>query len=520
MSDAATIGDDKTSSPQSDKWQRISPASVIYFVLKFVGGILRNGFQAVAPVAAVIATAGDNRWFALALLAAGAGTLLLVGSLLSYLNFKFRMDRDAFLIRSGVFTRKRLSLTFDRIQNVAIKEPLYFRPLGLVVLALESAGSSSEEVSLAGIPRRRAQEIRQFVLERKSQPAVSEPERDEETNDRETSGPQKPTEDLLKLPISELVRYGISNNNIWVFAGLAAAFFSQLDEVWESAAFRDYFSGMGDMVGNSVFAITVAILFLIVSILLLLLLASIIGAIVVNYRYHLTYSDGRYHRTRGLFERQETSVPEVKVQSLRINQPLIARLISRHHLTLNQVGFEGKQGQGRSQKFIIPSVEMPFIRALSHKLFDASDLLDQPLNPISGRFVARHALYTFGAPALLLAFTLANAAGWVGLAPIAALLLIVPMVLLRKRRYGYARNDAYGIVQSGLFGKQATVFPFFKVQTVAITQSPGQRKHGLANLKIKLAGRTIRIPYMPLSDARAWRADIMQAIKSSDKPWM
>ncbi len=46
---------------QPDKWQRISPASIIYFVLKFLSAIVQNGIQAIAPVAAVLATAGENR---------------------------------------------------------------------------------------------------------------------------------------------------------------------------------------------------------------------------------------------------------------------------------------------------------------------------------------------------------------------------------------------------------------------------------------------------------------------------
>lgn len=503
----------------SDKWQRISPASVIYFAFKFITSLVRNGLQAVAPVAAVLATAGEQRWFALGALAAGAAVLLLIGSVLSYLNFKFRIDKEAFLIRSGVLTRKRLTLGFDRIQNVAFREPLYFRPFGLVILTLESAGSTAEEVNLAGIPRPLAETIRRYVLDQKKSSKTIDAADQEKPKDAANEA-DTAAESLLRQPFAELAKYGVTNNNIWVFAGIAAGALAQVDELWESGFMQAVFNMVGDTIGTGIVAIATFAIFMVFLVLLILMLASVLGAIIVNYNYHLSYADGRYHRTRGLFERQETSVPEVKVQSLKVAQPLIARFLDRFHLTFNQVGFDGKQSPAKRQKFVVPSVTEAFYNQLAHRLFGKTEVLRQALHPISPKFVLRHAIYTFGVPSLLISGLWAINVGVSGLIPAIIPLVLLPFIVLRWRRYGYASDGHHAVVRKGLFGLTLTVFPFYKVQTISISQSPGQRAAGLANLKVKLAGHSLTIPYMPIEDARAWRAAALTQVETQSVPWM
>src|SRR5690606_28232996 len=59
--------------------------------------------------------------------------------------------------------------SFARIQNINLEDPFYFRPLGLVTLKLDSAGSAGEEVHLAALARSDAEALRAFILRRKRQ---------------------------------------------------------------------------------------------------------------------------------------------------------------------------------------------------------------------------------------------------------------------------------------------------------------------------------------------------------------
>lgn len=510
------------SQADSEKWQRLAPAAMIHFAVQFVLQFVKQGIQGLLPLGAVFLTAGENRWFVIGLIAAGVVVLLLAGAVLSYLKFRFRLSGDTFLIQKGVFRRKRLSLTYDRIQNVAFKQPIYFRPFHLVVLGIESAGSSGEEVSLGGIPRKLAEEIRASIFEKRtSSPANNDAEKANEDIDAVGTA-SADSEEIIHQPISELVRYGLSNNNIWVFAGLAAAAMAQLD--WEDYIIVVDAREIAAEISN--YGIATAIFFALLSFVALitaLLSVSALGSIITYYDYHLTRTDGRFHRTKGLFERQETSLPERKVQSLIIKQPWPARLLKRFHLHLRQVGFDNWDGQnpGAGQsKFLVPSVTNCFATDFSKILYPNFNWTELELKPIDPIFVRKMVLWVMLPIAMLPAISISFVAGPMALAILAIPFLLSPGVMLRRARYGYATDGVHGIVRSGFVGHKLTIFPFYKVQTVQLWQSPGQRQRGLATLSIKLAGFELDIPYMPLADAQAWRDQILHEIETHRGSWM
>jgi len=507
----------------ANKWQRLAPAAIIYFAIRFLVQIAKQGVQGLVPLAAVAVTAGENRWFIIGLIAVAAVTALLVGAFLSFLKFRFRLSDDTVLIQSGVLKRKRLTLSYSRIQNIVFKQPIYFRPFGLVVLGIESAGSSSEEVSLGGIPRALAEEIRTSVFTRKSNLAPNNIDTQNE-DAADIPADDAVTEEVIRQPLSELVRYGLSNSQIWVFASLGAALAAQIE--WDDYEVLSGLQGQLNALAEQgqFIAAMIAVSGIILSIVLLLGI-SVIGAIITYYDYHLTWSGGRFHRTRGLFERHETSLPEIKIQSLVIRQSWPARVLNRFHIQLKQVGFSGPGGgqpgmQGGNSKLLVPSVTNVFVQKFSRMVYPEFDWSLGKLKKIHRAYTHRIVLWIMMPiaviPAIIMSFALSPAA----LAVTALPLLLAPAVMLRRARYGYATDGIYGIVRSGFIGHRLTLFPFYKVQTVQLWQSPGQRKKRLASLTIKLAGTSLEIPYMALEDAEQWRDTILFQIESRNETWM
>lgn len=115
----------------SNDWQRLSPLSIMYFAVRGFMHLL-NAYALV--VAGVIALSqlglsfGEVMGYLLA-----AAALLILGSSLYYLNFEFIQEPTRFLIREGIFSKKRTELPFSKIQNITLKEPFYYRPFNLVV---------------------------------------------------------------------------------------------------------------------------------------------------------------------------------------------------------------------------------------------------------------------------------------------------------------------------------------------------------------------------------------------------
>lgn len=503
-----------------NEWHRLAPAAIVHFMVKFVLGVAKNGIQNVAYLGGIAVFTGDNRWWILGLIASGALITLIVSGVLSYLSFKFRMEGQSFLIKRGVLNKKRLTLSFDRIQNVAIKEPIYFRPFGLVALGLESAGSSDEEISLAGIPRTLAEQIRTTVLQKPAAPAKAKVTTTETGAEAHPS--QETEELLLAQPISELVRYGLSNNNIWVIAGLATGAFFQQAEAWEGAVEDFVRSSVIPVVGDSPVILGSLLGGVVLFVILFLMTLSVLGAIIIHFNFRLTFADGRYHRTKGLFERQETSVPESKIQSLQINQPWPALLLKRWHITIKQVGFGKTEHEPGSQRpsFIIPSVTPKFFRPFAERLLGPIDWGTQ-LSRVSKRYVWTSFLYWFLPPMVIASLIIGYFTGTKGFVfPFVFSLVILPTLILRHRRFGYWTNGKTALVRSGLIGNQTSAFAFRKVQTVILKQSPSQRRRDLATLTIQLAGQTLTIPFMPLEDAAYWRDQILYEAETSKQAWM
>lgn len=507
----------------ADKWRRLAPAAIIHFIVQFVIQFIKQGIQGLLPVAAVIFTAGEKRWLIISLIGIGAVVLLLAGAMLSYLKFKFRLSGETFLIHKGVFKRKRLSLGYERIQNVILKQPIYFRPFNLVVMVIESAGSSGEEVSLAGIPRSLANEIRTAVFAKKAESKAGPGENSTSNADQATPSISEGAEEILKQPISELVRYGLSNNQIWVFAGIMTGALAQIewDELW---FYESMTSGAREIMEAGQIAAGVLAVGGLLSIFLLLLAISAIGAIIIYYDFHLTRTEGRFHRTKGLFEKQESSLPEKKVQALVMRQSWPAKLLKRYHLTLKQVGFSGMGADGNihtgNNKFLVPSVTRDFAGQFSKLLYPDFDWHESKLQSIDPIFTRKVVLWILLPITLLPTTSLSIAFGPEFLALLLFPFLCWPLVELRRRQYGYMRDKHHGFVRTGFVGHQYTVLPFHKVQTVRIWQSPGQRRKGLATLTINMAGTSRTIPYMPFTEAKAWRDRILYEIETSNRAWM
>src|SRR5688572_1467395 len=74
----------------------------------------------------------------------GVGVLALV-SVGQYFTYRYRLDADGVVIRSGLLQRSLRHIPFARIQNVSLHQTLLHRLFGVAEVRLESAGSAKPE---------------------------------------------------------------------------------------------------------------------------------------------------------------------------------------------------------------------------------------------------------------------------------------------------------------------------------------------------------------------------------------
>ncbi len=68
--------------------------------------------------------------------------------------------------RSGLFWRKTIMLAFNRVQHVEVSTGPLQRKFGLASLKFFTAGGTSVDLKIDGLMRERAEQIREFILQK------------------------------------------------------------------------------------------------------------------------------------------------------------------------------------------------------------------------------------------------------------------------------------------------------------------------------------------------------------------
>jgi putative membrane protein len=105
---------------------------------------------------------GPIAWLILAALVAGA-----VYGTASWLRTRYWIEADELRVDTGVVSRQSRRIRVDRLQGVDIVQPFVARLFGLAELKMDVAGAGPGEGSLAFLPLREAQDLRETLLSRR-----------------------------------------------------------------------------------------------------------------------------------------------------------------------------------------------------------------------------------------------------------------------------------------------------------------------------------------------------------------
>jgi putative membrane protein len=158
---------------------------------------------------------------------------------------------------------------------------------------------------------------------------------------------------------------------------------------------------------------------------------------------------------RGLLNLTTQRIHADRVQSIRIDQPLLWRPLDRFRLVVDVAGHRGADGnQAALAGDLLPIAPQPIVRGLLERLEVRADLesLDYVAAPRQARWRS-----------------------------------------LRSTSFQVARTPTHLVVRSGVLWRRITIVPHARVQSVRITQGPWQRSLGLASLHLDTAGPRVRV---------------------------
>ena len=503
-----------------EKWQRLSAWSILHFVSKQLRELASSAVYAL-PVFAV----GINKWIetnhVLVKILAGLTIYIVLGGFLRYWFYRFQLHANRIEIKTGIFERKYTDLPFERIQNVKIDQPFYYRWLKLVIVTLDTAGSSKEEASIVAVTRDYAQDLKQQVMQRKQSVEL-----ESATGDTEISHAESDEKILNRRSLKDLVLHGITNNRVWILIGAAAPFYDDVYGAvfgWIESMQPEIEQMLG--AGSSQFwYVSVLGLFFALLIIVAMALLSIAGSIFIFYGYTLSKEGDRYIRRSGLINKQEVGMKRSRVQMVKMKQDWLDVILKRINLYLEQnvTGNEFERNDLKaSNKLLVPSVKIDEANKITQDVFPAHQTREIEFNSISPRYLI-HVLWLKLLPFYLAAFVvLIESNAWLGVPlSVGIITLAVTAAYIRWKRWGIAFDDNYIYVRKGLLGVEYACFPYDKIQQVRFKQSIFMRRKQLATPYFVLASGKARVPFLPQSLASNILNKGLYRVESEKPKWM
>ena len=489
---------------------------MLFYIGKIVQAIAKNAVQSLAPLAAfLVAFEGDLKYK----LIVGVGAFVIGTVVLAFLRywfFRYRVAENSVLIRDGVFKKTQLDIKFERVQAVNTQQNVIFRMLDLLTVSFDTAGSSGQEGYLPAVRTGYARDLRDRIRHSPSRAIDGEI-----ADERPASADRSRT--LLRLTAGDMVRIGLSSNRVFLVLVLLGPISEYLegkfDRLVEESAIIEYLTNAQT---GLVSGISLGLL-LVLGVLLLLFSISIAGAFLRFHRYELVADDDVLRSTGGLLTRHEHSVNRAKVQSLHASQHVVLRIFRRFRLRARQAS--STRG-GRRSDFIVPVCTADELAELKGEFFQ-EEFAGLTLDPLAASFesISRQYVRSRIGMAGVLPAAVAVAALWpAGGAAALLALLWVPVcafvVMQKYRRYGVMYGEDGLAFRSGLVGYRVVAWLHRKVQQVSVSQSPFQRRKGLATVRIFLAGGSaIKIPYVEHVKAKALRDYVLYRMESSQRAW-
>lgn len=496
----------------NSEWTRLSPIAIAYFIIKFTVDFFRQGILNILPGVAVFIVAVENKLFWLSVSIPILLVFIVISALLYYLNFKFKVTNDTILVNRGFFKKEKLNLELTRVQNVNISVPFYFSPFQLVNCIVDSAGSSKSEVNLPGVSKEFAEEIRSKVFSAAGLKVDSESALNYDFNQDSDAQAQQDKTPILTLSNWESAKSGLTSYFAVLILAVIAPMLEKIIAFMEQYITPVLMNWVKPVVGSGQ-----AATLLVLAIICAVLSCSVISAFFRFYNFELYDQKDKLMRVSGLLERHAMSMPKIKIQSVLIRQNLIAKLLNRVSLSYRQLGGGMAAAQQKKARFQIPMLKPSKAMEFVHLVFPKC--LTPEFSSIHIAFLWRTLFFFCFVPAAITAFFISYNESpsyyfLLGVMPISAL------IFMRYKRYGFCFNADYGVLRSGLLGKDIVFFPMYKIQKLTIKQSFGQRRLNVGNLHIQLGSGTVVIPYVPMKNLYQFSDMALYQIEVSEKAWM
>lgn len=396
----------------------------------------------------------------------GGFFLLLFIGVANWWRFLYKIEDGEVHIKSGIFVRKNLYLTKDRIQVIDITSGVIQRLFGLVKLDIQTAGSSSREAAIDALTIERAREINSLL-------------RDEagETDSHETDDSSDEKKTLFHLPGKELLVAASTSGSFGIALSILATLFSQIEPLVSESAVFEYLYELLPSQTDSLMILSVILIFVVFA-----WLISFFSTLFTYGDFRLEVKEKELVISRGIFEKKRITIPYNRIQAVHVSEGMIRQPLGYASLHLESAGYGDDKGTGSIVLF--PLVKRVEILSFLNKVLPDYQKEHEGITPpvrAARRYIFRAAFLITSITAVLFWFFSLN--NWIWIIP----LLSVYWGWLRYKDAAVGWNSDVILIRSRMLSKSTAYIKKNRVQDFSITQSWIQRYRKLCTIDLHVA---------------------------------
>ncbi|MEX2455960.1 MAG: PH domain-containing protein [Balneolaceae bacterium] len=396
----------------------------------------------------------------------GGFLLLLIIGIAGWWRFLYRIEEGELQIKSGIFVRKNLFLTKDRIQVIDISSGVIQRIFGLVKVDIQTAGSTSRAASLEAVTKSKANEINR-ILRRNGSEKLEEFEQETDQNNRK----------IFSLPGKDLIIAASTSGRFGIALSILGTLFSQVEPLISDSEIFEFFFEMLPSQTDTFLVFSIIIVFVVVA-----WLISFFSTLLMYGDFNVEVKDDELVISRGIFEKKRITIPYKRIQAIYVNEGLLRQPLGYGSVHLESAGYGDDKGTGSIVLF--PLISQAKISKLLHEILPSYDITINGYRPpvrAARRYIFRSAFLLTVVTAGL--YWLLFSSNWIWLLPI----LSIGWGWLKYKDAAVAWNKDTLILRNRTLSKSTSIVKRDRIQDVSISESWIQRFRNLCTLQVYVA---------------------------------
>lgn len=425
------------------------------------------------------------------------GTIILtfLSGIGSWYRFRYRVFDGELQIKKGIFVRKNVYMSKDRIQVIDVTEGLVQRIFGLVKVEVKTAGGGTESATINSITFEEAEELKQ-ELRNKNKVGLE----GEGSFVEDVTGQEEEFIDEWKISTKELVLAAFTSGNFGLIASILGAVSGQIDAVITDDSI-EYLKDTLPGLNNVTLIITVVVVILLISWSL-----SFLGVIFSYSDFSVKKTDKELLIRSGLIERKHITIPFDRIQAIRFVEGVLRQPLGCGMLYVESAGFE--QNVKDRSIVLVPFISRVKMNAFFNRFLSDFHIPELDITPPKKSFFRylRRPNYI-----LLIAIPLAWyfwEKGWL------LTFLLIPATLLGWLRYqdaGLYFDSNMIAMQFRNFNRKTAFIRRKRIQAIEEKTNPFQKRKNIGSLSVTAASGAKGIEFsindlerLDISSIRKW----------------